>query len=130
VALGYRGWRVDRRATLALRDGSDWVEVISNGFGDTHNEAIRALQATGGAFYAVSNNYETGAEVWRSTDGTTWSQVSPDGFGDSVNYETHDNNAIATVSDRLYVGTTHWYPGGEVWTPVESKPIYLPLVLR
>lgn len=58
-----------------------WMSAASNGFGDTHNEAMIALAQFNGNLYAGTVNYATGGEIWRSANGSNWTQVNQDGFG-------------------------------------------------
>jgi len=64
-------------------DGASWEQVVTGGYGDANNYAVRALASFEGKLYAVTSNGETGAEVWRSSSGDagTWTQVNLDGFG-------------------------------------------------
>jgi hypothetical protein len=71
----------------------------------------------GGDLYVgtVNNplNPGTGCEVWHSSDGTTWNQVNTDGFGDADNLFA---TSLAVFGGDLYVGTTNWNTGAEVWS--------------
>ncbi len=78
------------------------------------------------ALYAGSNNWNTGAQIWKTQDGTHWSQVNVDGYGDS------NNNYVwggAVFKGSLYLSASENYAnGGEIWQML--KQVYLPLVIR
>jgi len=126
----YVGTGNDSRNARVYRsnNGTDWSQVGSDGFGDSHNYAIAALTSFNGALYAGAYNSTTGMEVWRSTDGANWSQVNPDGFGDSNNVGATWNNDTAVFNDSLYLGTNNTANGGEIWQMLKST--YLPLLKR
>jgi len=131
-ALSYNfntGAQIWRCKTCA---GTDWVRVVSNGFGDSNNAGGDFMLGFGNYFYVGTANGATGTEIWRMANGTTWSQVSVDGFGDSNNVDVLSG---AIFKDRLVLGTRNdagWMQsatGGEVWQFV-GYPVYLPLVVR
>jgi tripartite motif-containing protein 71 len=97
---------------------TDWAQVNVDGFGDASNVAgIAAMTVFGGDLYVGTGNNPlgpgTGCEVWRSSDGTTWNQVNTDGFGDANNVFV---TSLAIFGGNLYVGTTNWNTGAEVWS--------------
>jgi hypothetical protein len=57
-----------------------------------------------------------------------WESVNVDGLGDSNNTYIW-LGAMAEHNNRLYIGTTNWANGGEVWLFLHNR-LYLPLVLR
>jgi flagellin len=123
------GGQVWRCSTVSGCDeASDWEQVVSDGFGSTDNYGAYALIACDNYLYCVTRNYETGAEVWRSSgDSGDWEQVGPDGFGDSNNSLTYLDNSVAAGS--LYIGTLNWANGGEVWQ-LAGGQVYLPIILK
>ena len=56
-------------------------------------------------------------------------QVSLDGFGDSNNTGTLWSNATVNFQNRLYIATTNFANGGEIWQ-YTGIPVYLPLISR
>ena len=52
--------------------GSDWSQVVSDGFGSTDNWGAIALIVFDNHLYCVTGNSETGVEVWRTDNGTDW----------------------------------------------------------
>ena len=109
-------------------NGTTWEQVQGNGFDDLNNQKIDTLYTYGNQIYAVTENNVTGAEVWKSFNGITWFQANPDGFGDSNNAWTFWSPAIHAFNYNLYIGTTNYANGGEIWKKLSD--IYLPVVVR
>jgi hypothetical protein len=93
-------------------DGTTWMQVNEDGFGDVNNIRITPLLVFGHHLYAGTHNAQTGGQLWRSSDGTTWEQVGKDGFGDVNNKEIFP---LAVFGRYLYTGTWNEQTGGEVW---------------
>ncbi len=94
-------------------DGSDWGKVVDNGFGDPTLRLESGLQVLGGMLYVASYSLDWGAEIWQTSDGSNWSQVGFSGFGDANN--TVYSDKMEVFNNQLYVGTTNYGNGGEVW---------------
>ena len=105
-------WRCS--AASGCDEASDWEQVVSDGFGNAQNYSA-SLHEFSGHLYAVTSNSETGLEVWRAANGTDWEQVGFAGFGDSNNSAPYWDNSVAVFNNRLYIGTTNYTNGGEVW---------------
>ncbi len=94
----------------------DWTRVVTNDFGDAGNRAVVTFEEFDGYLYAGTDNFASGAEVWRTSDGSTWTQVNSDGFGDPYNYVV---TALEPFNGYLYAGTYNYAnsdnPGGELW---------------
>ncbi len=113
-------------------DGTDWVLMIDNGFGDADRRRMPALEMVGDRLYAVLGRYTGGLEVWRTLDGTNWHPISLQGFGDANNLASYFGYSVAGHEDHLYVGTVNYETGGELWRRlnygvsidpvIESKP--------
>jgi hypothetical protein len=97
----------------ASGDPLSWSRVVTNGFdAGPDNFCITAFELFDAHLYAGTFNYETGGQIWRTTDGRDWERAAEDGLGD------YDNDAIgsfAVFDTRLYVGTRHNDAGGEIW---------------
>ena len=123
---GGQVWRCT--AASGCDSASDWTEVIADGFGNPQNDTIASLRMFGNQLYAVTRNSMTGLEVWHTSDGTNWQQSGFAGFGDSNNSDPFWDNSMTVFNNSLFIGTTNWANGGEVWQLL--KQIYLPLIRR
>ncbi|MBZ0108078.1 MAG: FG-GAP-like repeat-containing protein [Candidatus Scalindua rubra] len=92
-------------------DGTDWIQVNQDGFGDSNNNSISGRVIFQGYIYIATDNDITGIEVWRTSDGTNWGQVNPDGFGDSNNVE----GELIVFNGYLYASVDNPATGTEVW---------------
>lgn len=113
VNPGGEVWRCS--AASGCDEATDWTRLAMKGFNNPNNYNIGALIVSGSYLYAVAYNSTTGIEVWRTADGTNWERVSAGGFGDSNNGGPYWGNSVAVYNNRLYIGTTNWANGGEVW---------------
>lgn len=118
------------RCTASVCNGqADWTKVVDNGFGNPDNQYIFSGVVFDGYLYAAVANYDEGVQIWRTADGSQWEKITADpGFGDSNNTEIW-LGAMAVNNNRLFVGTTNWANGGEVWLFLHNR-LFLPLVLR
>jgi len=94
-------------------DGENWSQVFAGDPGFIGN--VSALEVYHEQLYVVLSNYASGVEVYRTANGTNWEQVGFDGFGDTNNVEPYWDNGMTVFRDRLYVGITNWWDGGEIW---------------
>jgi hypothetical protein len=115
------------RCTLC--NGSDWVKVVENGFGDPESRGVSALEVFRDQLCFVVGNLMTGMQVWTSTTGNPgeWQQTGFAGFGDSNNRSPYWDNSVAVVGNSLLIGTGNYANGGELWQLLPNK-LYLPLV--
>jgi len=126
AGFGIQVWRCQ------VCNGSDWQNVVDNGFGNSQTRGLTSLEGAGDWLYLIASNRSTGPEVWRTTNGTNWTQVGFGGFGDSTNNNIYWDNATTVFNNRLYVGTINYAQGGEIWkrtvtadftaSPVEGAP--------
>jgi hypothetical protein len=98
-------------------NGTAWVQVNSDGFGDMYNTRS-ILKSFGGYLYAGTNyssSGDPGCELWRCQvcDGTDWTQVpGTKGFGDPDNsYIQH----LAVYRNMLYAFVWNDVSGVQVW---------------
>jgi hypothetical protein len=111
-------------------NGVDW-EPINFEFGNPLTNQENAMEVFDGQLYLAVANYTTGMEIWRTSNGTDWEQVGFAGFGDPNNHNPYWDNGMTIFKDRLYVGTSNWPTGGEVWRmTVDIYKTYLPLGLN
>ena len=97
------------------KDGVQWELVVSDGFGDVNNVKVESLLLHEGLLYAATFNLQTGVQIWRSADEMSWEQISGNGFGDSNNFATLWNNATVVDKGRILIGTWNFASGGELW---------------
>jgi hypothetical protein len=97
-------------------DGSDWTQVVGDGFGDPENDGRTALEPLNDYLYVVvGNRTDDGLGVWRTRNGTTWQQVASKGFGTRSNEDTKWDGATIAFNGQLYVGTSNFANGGQIW---------------
>ncbi|MBI5842458.1 MAG: S-layer homology domain-containing protein [Chloroflexi bacterium] len=96
-------------------DGSDWAQVVDNAFGNPGSGYGPALEISNGRLYLVLGNYDTGIEVWRTTNGTVWEQAASGGFGSKNTRRPYYDNSVTSFGGSLYVGTINWVNGGQIW---------------
>ncbi|MFZ1769651.1 MAG: hypothetical protein WAU00_10670, partial [Caldilinea sp.] len=102
-------------------NGTDWEQVVSNGFGDRYNGEIFRMEVFSDTLYASTWSYTSthGAEIWRSSTGDNgdWARVVSNGLGDVTNQVV----TMETFAGYLYAGTYSWdssagRPNGcEIW---------------
>ncbi|MCS7220078.1 MAG: PKD domain-containing protein [Anaerolineae bacterium] len=109
-----KGAEVWRCTATICSSQSDWIKVADNGFNNPQNQYIFGGAVFGGHLYAAVANYSTGLQLWRTANGTDWELVADGGLGDSNNSYVW-LSAMAVHNNRLYLGTTNWANGGEVW---------------
>lgn len=98
-----------------LCDGSDWEQVVDNGFGNEERRGIGGLHTVHGKLYFMVGNYAAGTEVWQSNNGVKWNQVAFDGFGDSNNHSDYWATTKTVFDDSLFFATMNTAKGGQIW---------------
>ena len=94
-------------------DGTNWTQVY--GSDDSILGAVNAMEVYREHLYLVMENWYTGMAVYRTSNGTDWEQVGFDGFGDEHNNWSFWDNATTVYRDGLYIATSNFWTGGEVW---------------
>lgn len=91
-------------------NGKDWVEVVSDGFGNYYDGGI--------ARFAVLKNYlyastwgSTGTEIWRTSDGIHWSQFVDAGL--------NNPNAAGAIGSEVFKGNLYWGVGN--WVDCDAQ---------
>ena len=106
----------------------DWEMVFSaNDVGTAHN--ISGMEVYKGFLYLFAQNDGEGMEVWRTSDGEYWEPTAFNGFGDPGNQLTYWDNGNVVFKNQLFVSTSNWATGGEVWIH-SLYSIFLPLILK
>jgi hypothetical protein len=111
-------------------NGSDW-EKINFDFNNPLTAGMNSLQVFREKLYLTIQNDTTGMEVWRTADGNHWERVASGGFGDAFNHNPYWDNSVTPFMDKLYVATSNWQTGGEIWqmTP-EPYQAFLPCIAK
>jgi sugar lactone lactonase YvrE len=120
---GVQVWR------CSICDGSDWVKVVDNGFGNADLRYTPGLAVLDGSIYLFAGDYASGEEVWSSSDGTSWTPTAPKGFGDPNSTLVYFHNGLVVFNDRLLAGVNNPYSAAKVWMLLHKK-VLLPTVLR
>ena len=101
-------------------NGSDWVTVTADGFGNPYNASTGGFAQFRGYLYLGIRNETTGGQIWRTKDGLSWEPVVSDGFGNPANIKVesllaHDGNLFA-VTFNEQTGLEVWRTdNGTVW---------------
>ena len=92
-------------------NGSDWVPVTLDGFGDESNQSTGGFAEFRGYLYLGTRNEATGGQIWRTKDGLNWEQAMGDGFGDINNIKVE---SLLLHDGSLYAGTYN-VQGLQIW---------------
>ena len=90
-------------AAAAHAQGWPWVQINTDGFGTSQNDAVTSLHVHNGALYAGTTNGTGGAEVWAYSSGA-WAPSSTGGWGAGSGVPTVWS--MASYSGNLYAGTS------------------------
>ncbi len=93
-------------------DGSTWTSLMTDGFGDSNNDAILPIFHFKDYFYSLVFNSVTGVEVWRSVDAVTWARANSDGFG--ATGTDFPSPFPAAAKGTLYVGLRNMTNGAPI----------------
>jgi hypothetical protein len=85
-----------------------WRQANINGFGDSHNWGVTALEVFGDQLYAGTGNWDQGASIWRMGDGTSWTRVSEPAFGNTSSGANISILDMIVFKSQLYA-TAGWY---------------------
>jgi hypothetical protein len=94
---------------------------MGDSFGDWRNYKVDSLYTFQGQIYAgtfcfdwMNGYYDSGTQIWRSSDGLSWTQVNENGFGDPYNWVVHLAIGVTEYKGNLYYGTLNDF-GGQTW---------------
>lgn len=93
-------------------NGSDWVPVTLDGFGDEFNVSAGGFSQFRGYLYLGIRNDTTGGQIWRTKDGLNWELVVGDGFGDIDNVKVE---SLLLHEGLLYAATFNGPTGLQIW---------------
>jgi hypothetical protein len=90
----------------ASGDSGSWTKVFDDSIPD-HQETIfvTVMEVFSDTLYAGMYNWDTGAELWKTSNGTTWTQANTNGFGDT---ENRSIISLAVLGGKLYAGTQNY----------------------
>jgi hypothetical protein len=96
-------------------DGSTWIPVVSQGFGDLNNYSVDALSDFQGELIAATGNFTNGVEIWSSPSGDvgSWIKVNESGFGQGGGT---GNVVMQVYQGVLYVGLGRFPGTAELWS--------------
>lgn len=98
-------------------NGSQWVTVTEDGFGNERNESTGGFAQFGGYLYLGMRNEETGAQLWRTRDGIHWEMVVGDGFGDLNNIKIE---SLFVYDNLLHAATFNPPMGLQLWRSADG----------
>jgi hypothetical protein len=121
------GWGGGPGQVWRSTDGSTWLPVSSDGFGDSDNDVVSNFAVFDNVLYAGTGN-DSGAQIWRSAsgDGGSWTQVATNGLGSA---EANLVTGLAVFKGVLYAAIESSQGGdaqvwstvnGTDWTPIVS----------
>lgn len=119
-------------AELWRFDGTNWEQIIDDGFGNPNNTGIRNLVIYKDYLYAGVLNAVEGAQIWRSKDGMVWGRVMEGGFNDVGNEAIRgmvefDGYLFAGAQDTAGGNGALWAsPGANVWLPIAPEAFGFP----
>jgi hypothetical protein len=94
MATGSEVWRTN--------NGTIWLQVNSDGFGNPLNVSTYSMQRSGGHLYAgtwaAPNTPTTDTRIWQYSSGTTWNQVNTGGFYPGSNNDEPMSMAVFCTS--------------------------------
>jgi len=108
------GWGGSAGQIWRSSDGITWSAMVTDGFGDSDNEAVTKLTAFEGHLYAAVHNNVDGFSIWRSPTGDagSWEAVVTDGHGSPNPYIV---TGLTVFNDQLYAACENESDGAEIW---------------
>jgi streptogramin lyase len=106
-------------------NGDDWSLVVTP-FENTNYADITSLFVFKDSLFAAVSG--SGNTIWKTLDGTSWQQVNLNGWGDGNSIWSMFDYAITTFNDQLYIATTNWGNGAEIWCYLNLQ--FLPMIKR
>jgi hypothetical protein len=105
-------------------DGTNWKQVMQNGFGNPYNDGISALGVYKNRLYAGTRNWynpDAGAALWMCTicNGKDWKMVPVEkGFGDANNFAI---NNLFSLNNQFFVTMNNRVTGLEIWQTFNGR---------
>ena len=104
-------------------DGTNWVEVLSNGINDARSVELHHLSVDNGVLWVATLPAPGFAdEVWRSSNGTNFTQSCLPGFGDADNASRYPS--VGGLGSNEFFGVRNLATGAQVWQlgPIIDSP--------
>ncbi len=93
----------------------DWQQTNINGFGERWSSGVTSLESFNGQLYAASSSWNTGAQVWRSSDGRHWTAASQISFGSAHQGLNPAITDLLVFNNQLYASTGWGSGSGQLW---------------
>ena len=126
---GCQVWRTNGTVNASAPPRLIWEKVVDGGFNSSLNGAILSSAVFNGSLYMGTQNFVTGAEIWRTANGTDWECVADLGFFNIVppnfDFRGFGNGymwCMINFSDMLFVGTLNPILGCQVWRSTTGDP--------
>lgn len=98
-------------------NGSDWMPITLDGFGDEFSQTTGGFAQFRGYLYLGIRNDTTGGQIWRTKDGAQWELVVSDGFGDANNVKVE---SLLLHEGFLYAATFNLLSGVQIWRSTDG----------
>jgi hypothetical protein len=104
----YFGTNGSTGAQIWRTDGTNWEQVVADGFGDAGNQAVSVLVVFSDMLYAAAIN-NGGLQLWRSPSGDkdSWTQAGSDWQSASG---MSGNTTLDVFNGWLYLGLSRYHP--------------------
>jgi uncharacterized repeat protein (TIGR01451 family) len=128
---GCQVWRTNGTVNASDPPRLLWEKVVDSGFssegGSPLNGAIMSSAIFNGSLYMGTQNFVSGAEIWRTANGTGWERVANFGFFNLTNFDFRGFGngymwCMINFSDQLFVGTLNPILGCQVWRSTTGDP--------
>lgn len=106
-------WRCSKVSDCDAQN--DWVQVNTDGFGISLNQASFSNVTFKGVMYVgtIFNAMNMGGWLYKTSNGTSWTEIEDNGFS-----HMHNNSILPfmVLNNNIYATTTNSTDGGEIWT--------------
>jgi len=109
-------------------DGTNWIPVEENGFGDINNTAVTTFGVFSNTLYAATGGNVNGVQIWRSNTGDvgSWTRVITDGDGNANNrwvtgFSEFDGYLYASIEPTTGTAKIWRTNNGTTWAQVNAS---------
>jgi hypothetical protein len=112
------GWDASTGQIWRSSNGTEWQQVVGDGFGNPDNMAITTFTVFSETLYASTGNATGGWEIWRSStgDSLSWTPVITSGLGYTANQNV---TGFTLFDDFIYLASEGPHPS-QVWRSADS----------